>query len=150
MSGPDDVCWERETEDKLYLRRQDMQHLTPGVLDDAAVNFFANGRCASMALALHQLTDWPMIGLFPKVGLLSSGYSSHGAVLSPLGLFDASGPFTAKQWADWNGLEWDDYHYIHLYDIHYARKHLEFVIPFAEALLNRYFPEGWPKQPMEL
>jgi predicted alpha/beta hydrolase len=133
-----------------YFLPEQIAHLEPGVLDHRAVHFFASGHCASMALAIHKLTGWPLVSLSPSFGLRQAGYWSHAAVKSPLGLFDASGPFTATQWARWQHLEWDDFRQSELADLPDARKHLELVIPFAEALLDRYFGEGWPKQPIVL
>ena len=127
-----------------YLLPEQIRHLEPGVLDNRAVHFFANGHCASMALAIHQLTGWPMVALRPSIGLRNAGYVGHAAVRSPIGLLDATGPFSPGQWADWQGLEYDDYRCSTVEDFPYARPHIELVIPFAQALLKRYF--GLPKQ----
>jgi hypothetical protein len=34
-----------------------------GVIDDAARDAFTHGQCHSLAIALHDLTDWPIIGI---------------------------------------------------------------------------------------
>src|ERR1700722_18927887 len=127
---------------KPYLTAEDMNSagLRPGVLDDAAVDFFANGHCASMALALHKLTEWPVVLLEPyPPSLLGHGYWSHSCVQSPLGLLDAHGPFTVKEWMGYQDLESGDWR-SGTSDLDYAEANLELVIPLAKAVLERYFP----------
>jgi len=112
---------------KPYLNPADMAGLTPGVLDEAAVEFFANGHCASMALALHRLTGWQIVRMRPLW--------THAVVRCQYGrLLDARGPLPElDQWA--------------LSDLSpaamlYAEEHLDLVMPFAKAVLERHFPDG--------
>ena len=131
------------TANRPYLSSNEMRHLVPGVLDSAAIDFFVNGHCASMALALHELTGWQLISLMPRYALRKAGYWGHAAVNSSLGLLDARGLFTAEEWLRGQDLEWDDINYAKVHDLPYARKNLELVIPFATALLDKHFQEGW-------
>jgi hypothetical protein len=124
-----------------YLDLDRLAGLTRGVLDYDAVEFFANGHCASMALALHALTGWPIFSNF-----------GHAFVKSPGGWLDAAGlrhlrklRETCREYAQWR-YDWDDPDREHDYcfrvtadDLHYAQDHLELVMPFAEAVLDRYF-----------
>jgi|SRR5579884_2380163 len=123
-----------------YLSKKELQHLTPGVLDDAAAEFFANGHCASMALALHHLTGWPIYGFSPKGGL-AQHYTHHAVVKSPFGFLDAKGLHALEAWRHARGFEHDDYRIVQLNqcDLHYAWRNLRLVYPFAEDLLDRYF-----------
>src|SRR5438093_1727877 len=83
---------------KPYLSPGELWHIKPCALDDAAVEFFVNGHCASMALALHELTGWPMFGLKPKPRKCPEcGHTmeecSHAVVEPERGCYvDAEGP----------------------------------------------------------
>ena len=137
-----------------YLSPEELQHLTPGVLDDAAAEFFANGHCASMALALHEITGWPLVSLDVEQecddedgNWQSVKVSGHGVVLSPLGFLDAKGPGALEDWARHHHLDrHSEYRVSIAHDYPYARPNLEFVFPFAEALLRKYFPDYTPQQ----
>jgi hypothetical protein len=111
-----------------------MAGLTPGVLDEAAVEFFANGHCASMALALHWLTGWDVVCFDVP------SQQGHAMVHSPLGYLDASGIVTVEGFANGRALRSKSEVLIHKGDsCEFAEQNLQLAMPFARALLNRYF-----------
>ena len=137
-----------------YLSPEEMQHLTPGVLDDAAAEFFANGHCASMALALHEITGWPLVSMDvvqesddDDGNFRIARTGGHGVVLSPLGFLDALGPGALEGWARNHSLDRHSEYRVNLeHDYLYARQNIDLVFPFAEALLRKYFPDFTPQQ----
>jgi hypothetical protein len=119
-----------------YLLPQDLDHLVPGVLDEAAVNFFSNGHCASMALAIHRLTGWEIAHFRPLCGC----YPGHAVVVPERGCYaDAEGP---GAWFRYQSTRGDKFftRFLQISEIEYALPHLELVFPFARAVLDRYFP----------
>lgn len=48
--------------------------LTPGVIDESALEVYRHGSCALLALVLHDLTGWPL-GLVRPTGLIPRQYS---------------------------------------------------------------------------
>ena len=60
-----------------------------GILDDAARQAFTKGHCHSLALAIHQLTGWPIKG---------AGYNSYESPLHTLN-YDP----TSKRYVDVDG-----------------------------------------------
>jgi hypothetical protein len=125
---------------KSYLTPEDVAGLHPGVLDEVAVDLFTNGRCASMALALHRLTGWEACSFVP-LGCFyhDNRFPAHAVVDSPKGFLHASGFITLKDWARLHNLH-DDGYRVCLDNLAYAEENLDLAMPFAKAVLERYFP----------
>ena len=127
---------------KPYLAAEELAGLTPGVLDEAAVDFFANGHCASMALALHRRSGWDIV-CFEVLD-----QSGHAVVHSPLGYLDARGIITVEQFAAGRELAASavrvTFHWL-TQPLYYAEENLELVMPFARAVLMRFFPIEFPR-----
>lgn len=67
--------------------------LEPGVIDDQARIVFGRGHCHSLALAIHELTGWPLAGMYDFHGTLS-----HVLVWMPDGmLLDVNGVRTEEE-----------------------------------------------------
>jgi hypothetical protein len=138
---------------EAYLSAEVMAGLTPGVLDAAAVEFFTCGRCAALALALHRITGWPLV----RLSQIVDDDWFHIVVNSPIGYLDITGPVSFREWrgahwpqvddprqrllptflgGTWKAcpIEADDL------NLDYAEDNLELVMPFAKAVLERYFP----------
>jgi hypothetical protein len=125
---------------KPYLKPEDLAGLRPGVLDEAAIDVFTNGRCASMALALHKLTGWEVYSFVP-LGCFYQDHRipAHAVVDSPKGLLHAAGFITLKEWTTRHNLDSDNYR-VCLDKLSYAEENLNLVMPFARAVLQKYFP----------
>ena len=130
-----------------YIDVERLNTLNSNVLNDDAVDFFARGHCASMALALHILTGWPIVGVEWRNG-------RHAVVDSPLGWFDADGPHARERWSrdsfrfrlkEGFDLDAPDPFEPRAYPLtvddllFLTGKNLDLVFPFAQALLERYF-----------
>jgi hypothetical protein len=87
--------------------------------------FFAHTNSASpreedgvaIALALHELTTWPLFCLFAyEVDFGARVLAAHAVVESPLGFFDRGGPNALERW--WNHLSaQDEQGYLSLVDV---------------------------------
>jgi hypothetical protein len=97
------------------------------------------------------------------------GFDWHAVVLSPLGFLDLYGPHAEKWFARALGREPEEIHtsatttdalehnYLHQRDdfdnalgSRDARVNLELAVPVAEAILARYFPDGWKERQLPL
>jgi hypothetical protein len=136
------------------------------------------GHCVPIALALHRITGWPLFVLKPDFEWMRNYQvtDQHAVVLSPLGYLDVYGPH-AEEWV-WRSLgldsvteieeipwtaralednylnEHDSFNNAYL-DAHPEeaedpRINLELAIPVAEAILARYFPNGWEDKQLSL
>jgi hypothetical protein len=87
--------------------------LKPGVLDGTAEAAFLHGACAALALALHQHTGWPLIGVTDSHNLhgdrVGSGSCLHYGVRRPDGAWiDVLGARTDAEIIDEYADEADD------------------------------------------
>jgi hypothetical protein len=107
-----------------------------------AVRVFMEGYCYPMAWALHRLTGWPIYVL----PLISDWYDCeviHAVVESPEGYADVLGPGAKERWEQKFYAEQCTPFPIEVKDIE-ANWHisdLEMTLPFARAVLDRYFPD---------
>jgi len=131
-------------EEHPYLSPEELNHLTPGVLDDAAVEFFVNGHCSSMALAIHLLTRWKLVRFIP-----SDCDYAHDAIEVGRGCYlDAEGigawfryqahhgSFVTIR-SGWPGRYWSHWRIL---------ENIGLVLPWAELVLDRHVPD-WRAQP---
>jgi hypothetical protein len=123
----------------------------------------AVGHCAAIALALNQLTGWPIYSLRRFDEAITES-PRHAVVLSPLGYFDLGGLDAKRRFEAYLKARYDLDHefiecdvvrrsaeqltreYLHVTtdagpdqeDV--GRVNLDLAIPVAQALLDRYFP----------
>jgi|SRR5579862_5360330 len=129
---------------KPYLKPEDLVGLHPGVLDKAAVDFFTNGRCASMALALHKLTGWEVCSFVPlECFYQDNRVPAHAVVHSPKGFLHAAGFIKLSEWTALHKLDNRDYR-VCIDAFSYAEENVALVMPFARAVLKKYFPDFSP------
>jgi hypothetical protein len=62
-----------------------------GVVDRKAITAFTQGQCHAFALALHEISGWPIVGLFNEWRKVIGGTPGHCAVKSPYGIVDIEG-----------------------------------------------------------
>lgn len=64
--------------------------LTPGVVDNSAKRIFTQGGCGALAIALHDITGWPIVAITDhhnvEDGRAGLGSALHWAVRHPSGL----------------------------------------------------------------
>jgi hypothetical protein len=67
----------------------DPARLTPGVLDGSALHAFKTGACGALAIALHEVTGWPIVAITDSHnvhnGKAGGGSALHWAVKRPDG-----------------------------------------------------------------
>ena len=70
---------------------------------DAHIPARREHHCVAVALALHELTDWPLYCFIAyEVDFGAQVLASHAVVESPRGFFDLGGPEALERW--WEGL----------------------------------------------
>lgn len=74
----------------------DPKRLTPGSIDEVAINYFLHGACGALTMALHDETGWPIVAITDHHNVYDgvSGWGSalHWAVEHPNGqLIDIEG-----------------------------------------------------------
>lgn len=105
---------------------------------------FTRGHCHSLALALHKLTGWPLVGLFD--GNAPKGCASHVCVLTPENkVLDIGGADADHRWEYFCNVEkitearikeWEDMRELEGHG--YTRRNVEGAIPFAKRVLRQY------------
>ncbi|MEU9014311.1 hypothetical protein AB0D12_31980 [Streptomyces sp. NPDC048479] len=66
-------------------------NLTPGIINDRTIKAFKHGACGGLAIAIHDLTGWPLVAVTVNAGQLL-----HYMARTPDGqLLDIEGPHTA-------------------------------------------------------
>ena len=115
--------------------------LTAGVIDITAQKVFTRGHCHSLALALHELTKWPIYGVD-----ISDGTPGHFVVKTPKGKFlDIEGLHTADTWHNINKnstrpstiFKWSSGR-----RSIYFKPEVKKATPFAKAVLKKYYKKG--------
>jgi hypothetical protein len=118
-------------------------------LDEAALLAFLGGHCHSLALALHQETDWPLVAIDRR----ADGVCVHVAVQRDDGrIIDIAGAHTLEHINDAVGggavirqvtaIDLDELHHKH----HWAKPDPDAVSPWVETVLGQAKRE--PLEPM--
>lgn len=76
--------------------------ITPGVIDTIAKRVFTTGGCGALAIALHDITGWPIVAITDHHnvhdGVSSNGSALHWAVRHPGGpILDINGFHNKRQ-----------------------------------------------------
>lgn len=112
-----------------------------GVIDAEAKYAFTRGHCHSLALALHKITGWPLVGLFPE---FNPYIPTHIVVRSPRGLLDIEGLGADLEWVGrraCNAVDMTEASVARLYaepDC-YLEPEIDVAMPFAQRLLELHF-----------
>lgn len=70
-----------------------------GMLNNDAKRVFVRGQCHSLALAIREITGWPLYGLVDREDGNTSTSPSHVVVRTPNGAYiDVNGPGAVKRW----------------------------------------------------
>lgn len=87
--------------------------LTPGVVDSSAKRIFTQGGCGALAIALHDITGWPIVAITDhhnvEDGRAGGGSALHWVVRHPRGLLlDIEGYHTSRELIEQYDDEADD------------------------------------------
>ena len=63
------------------MYRPDPQNLTPGVLDSYARHAFKYGACGALAIAMHDVTGWPIVAITDHYNVFEDGRAGGGSAL---------------------------------------------------------------------
>lgn len=96
-----------------YADHLDPTRLTPGLLNPIAENIFYQGACSALAIALHDATGWPIVGVSESDnvhdGRLGLGSCMHFLVERPDGkLIDVLGAHDPEEVLDSFPAEYED------------------------------------------
>jgi len=107
-------------------------------IDDDAVYEFTKGQCHALALVLHDLTGFPLVGLGPVD--YHTKTPDHVAVLLPAGTaLDIQGPGAEERWQSSYGFT--PYQREEVEDFcnrDYSKPRLKTALPYAKAVLKKY------------
>lgn len=113
-----------------------------GFIDDQVVDVFENGHCHSLALAINQLTGWPMFGLVAPAAHNKPESPGHVVVKTNKGAYlDISGKGALTRWRGFHRNN------VEVYPIdpekantllNYLPANVEAAIPFAKTVLGKY------------
>jgi hypothetical protein len=108
--------------------------LEAGEVNSLASTVFMNGQCHSLALAIHRLTGWPMLGLLDREKDIM-----HVIVQSPQGYFDVNGVKPELWKHPYEVVEIRPEEVLNLEG--YFKPQPRRAKSFAKTLLRQYFPD---------
>ena len=110
-----------------------------GEIDRNAIRAFTEGQCHALALAVHELTRWPVMGILDSDRDKDS--PSHCVMLRPDGeLLDINGPNAYERWHERHGRY--GIRFISPKKLpelkHYMEPNVAAARPFAKTLVAKY------------